>query len=345
MARILLLLLLTFGSTALAAREVVVYTGRSKALVEPLIQRFTAETGIRVRVRYGRDAQLLALLKAEGGRSPADLFWANTPGALLLAERRGLFAQLPKEVLARPSAFVPEKGDFVPLTLRLRTLAYNPQRVDPGILPRSILDLPRLTAFRGRIGWTPGYSSFQDFVSALRAERGETAARDWLRGMKALAPRAYTGNVAMLLNLASGRIDLALTNHYYVYQLKYGGPEGDFEGEDEEEESPPRGELPLALHPFAPGDPGNLALFTGAGVLKTARHPDAARRLLAFLLAPEAQRFAAQRIHEYPVVAKVRTPAYLGPASRALTLAPRVNFAAFGDLEGTLRLLRSLDLF
>lgn len=345
MVRVLLLLLLAFGPITSATSEVVVYSGRSKALVEPLIRRFTAETGIRVRVRYGRDAQLLALLKAEGTRSPADLFWANTPGALVVAERRGLFSQLPAPILARPDAFVPERGDFVPLTLRLRTLAYNPQNVDPRHLPRSILDLPGLTAFRGRIGWTPGYSSFQDFVSALRAEQGEVAARTWLQGMKALSPKAYTGNVPMLLDLASGRIDLALTNHYYVYQLKFGGPEGDFEGEDEEEESPPRGKLPLALHPFAPGDPGNLALFTGAGVLKTARHADAAQRLLTFLLSPEAQRFAAQRIHEYPVVVGVQTPAYLGPASKALELAPRVSFAAFGDLEGTLRLLRSLDLF
>jgi len=44
--------------------------------------------------------------------------------------------------------------------------------------------------------------------------------------MQALNPNSYTSNTPMIRALASGEIDVALTNHYYVYQLKHGGAEG-----------------------------------------------------------------------------------------------------------------------
>ncbi len=327
------------------ADSLVVYSGRAKVLVAPMVRAFEAETGVRVRVRYGTDAQLLLLLAAEGRRSPADVFWANSPGALAQAEARGLLRPLPENLLRRTVRFVPEGGRWVPLSLRLRVLAYREGAVDPGALPGSVLDLPKLARYSGRIGWTPRYSSFVDFVTALRHQKGEKAARDWLLGMKALAPRAYASNTAMLLDLAQGAIDLALTNHYYVYRFRYGGEEGEFEEEEEEEPGPPpAGARKVGLYHFAPGDLGNLALVTGGGVLAFSRNPGAAERFLAFLLSEKAQRLLAETTHEYPVVAGVRLPPRLEPLDRVLNLSPAIDHRALLDLEATLRLLREAGL-
>jgi iron(III) transport system substrate-binding protein len=87
---ILTLIGLTILNLSLAQTQTLtVYSGRGQSLVEPLVKQFERETGIRVQVRYGTDAQILAALQEEGGRSPADVFWGNTSGALGPGRRAG----------------------------------------------------------------------------------------------------------------------------------------------------------------------------------------------------------------------------------------------------------------
>ncbi len=346
MFRIVLALFLGFAGLPALAETLVVYSGRSKVLVEPLVRRFEAETGVRVRVRYGTDAQLLLLLEAEGKRSPADVFWANSPGALVQAEARGLLRPLSFELRSRPARFVPASGGWVPLSLRLRVLAWREGAVDPRALPDRVLELPEVPGFEGRIGWTPRYSSFVDFVTALRHLEGEDAARAWLVGMRAKRPKAYASNTPMLLDLAQGELDLALTNHYYVYRLRYGGEEGEYEEEGEHEEA--REELRVAggigVHHFAPKDAGNLALVTGGGVLATSQRARLAERFLGFMLSGAAQRFFAETVHEYPVVRGVPLPPRLEPLDRVLALSPDLDYRVLLDLDATLELLREVGI-
>ncbi len=333
MHRVILALVFLITAPLAFAEPLVVYSGRSKVLVEPLVRRFEAETGIRVQVRYGKDAQLFQLLLAEGRRSPADVFWANSVGALVRAEEAGLFAPLPEGIRALPARFAPASGRWLPVTFRMRVLA-----VREGVVPEppaSVLDLPARRAYAGRIGWTPRYSSFVDFVTALRAVHGEEAARRWLLGMRALRPRAYTSNVPMLLDLAQGALDLALTNHYYVLRVKFGDLKS----------GPKAPGAPVKIHHFAPGDVGNLALVTGAGVLETARDRARAERFLAFLLSEEAQGFFAFEVNEYPLRPGTPTPAHLLPLEEALRRSFWLDPGAFARIEETLRLLREVGLY
>jgi iron(III) transport system substrate-binding protein len=321
------------------AGPLVVYSGRSEALVEPLLDRFREATGIEVEARYGTDAELLAAMREEGAASPADVYWANTTGALVEAQSAGLLAQLPDSLLERPDAFAPAGGRWVPATVRFRVLAYSPARVDTAALPTSVLDLPGRQQFRGRIGWTPTYSSFQDFVTVLRVLHGDDSTRAWIEGIKALEPRAYPSNTPMLEALVAGEIDVALTNHYYVFRVLQGGGEGAYDPASTDGVS-----APVALHAFATGDAGNLALVTGAGMMETSGRRSAAMRFLSFLLSDTAQSLAAETVHEYPVVGSAPLPAYLLPFDRAMALSPTVDPARMTDLEGTLRILREAEL-
>ena len=322
--------------------ELVVYSGRSKPLVDSLVQVYREQTGVPVSVRYGTDAQLLAALQEEGEQSPADVFWANTAGALTQAGEAGMLVELPSSILERPGSFVPEDGMWTPLTARFRVLAYNSDRVNPDDLPDSVLDLPSLSQYEGRVGWTPAYSSFQDFITAMRKIHGEDTTRTWINEMQTLDPNGYGSNTPMVQAIAAGEVDIALTNHYYVYRLKYGGPEGEFE-HPEVGKKPlvPDEQAPIAMYHFAPGDVGNLALATGAGQLATSDQPDDVRDFLNFLLSEEAQRFAATRVNEYPVVEGVEVPEYMTPVREMLQISPSFNYGELSDLDATLRLLRT----
>ncbi len=61
-----------FAVSVASAEEVNVYSHRQPELIQPLIDAFTAETGIDVNIAYV-DKGMVERLVAEGARSPADL--------------------------------------------------------------------------------------------------------------------------------------------------------------------------------------------------------------------------------------------------------------------------------
>lgn len=318
--------------------ELVIYTGRSQALVEPLVEQYREQTDRSVEVRYGSDAQLLAALAEEGDQSPADVFWANTTGALGNASEEGRLTDLPDDLLDTPDYFVPSSAQWTPLTARFRVLAYNTDQVDPDDLPDSVLDLPEMSDFEGRIGWTPAYSSFQDFVTALRVVHGDDDAESWIADMESnLSPNSYSSNTPLVQALAAEEIDVGLTNHYYVLRLRH----GDAKVDDEDDIDP---EAPVDIHRFENGDVGNLALVTGAGVLETSTNADAAHNFLRFLLDTEAQTFAAETLNEYPVVNGIDVPSYMLPVEEALQTSPEFDLEQLRNIEATLDLLRNEGL-
>lgn len=318
----------TFSCTQESADELVVYSGRSQALVDGLVEQFKEETGVNIKVRYGNDAELLAVLNEEGDKSPADVFWANTTGALANANQNNLLADLPDSLLQIPASYTASSGKWVPVTVRFRVLGYNPNNVDADDLPQSVMDLPNMDEFEGRVGWTPTYSSFYDFITAMRLEEGRDAAMNWLEGMQGLNPKAYPSNTPMVQAIAAGEIDMGLTNHYYILRVK-----------DSEESA-----SSIETHHFGAGDIGNLALVTGAGVLNTSGSTELAHQFLSFLLSEQAQRFAAEAVHEYPVIRNIDVTDIMLGEDQAFELSPDYDYEQLRRLDETLDLLREAGL-
>ena len=320
--------LMLAGSSVAQSGSITLYSGRGKTFVEPIVQRFEKETGIKVNVRYGKDAELVALLRQEGARSPADVFWGNSLGALGELASEGKFVKLGTSLTRNVSGdYLPADRSWLPTTIRFRTLAYNTEKIKPEQLPTSVLDLPKMTSLKGRIGWTVSYPSFQDFLAGMIAQHGEATTKQWLEGMKALQPKDYkTSNVGMLEAMRSGEIDVGLTNHYYIQRVS-------------------RLNYPIDTYFFKAGDIGNLGNATGAALLKTSKNRAAALRFLQALTGKDAQTFFLSVNFEYPVVGNIIQPSTMLPYNDVVKRSPRVDPAVLPkNIEKAQKLLREVGL-
>jgi iron(III) transport system substrate-binding protein len=299
-----------------------VYSGRSESIVGPIIDAFSAATGIDVETRYGETAELAAILLEEGDRSPADVFFAQDAGALGAVAAAGLLSPLSEEVLARvPERYRDAESLWVGVSGRARTIVYT--TAGEVALPDSILGFTD-PGWSGRIGWVPGNGSFQAFVTALRVALGEEAARDWLLGILANDPVAYPNNAAAVEGVAAGEVDVAFVNHYYLLQLIAQHGEA----------------YPVAQTFPAGGDVGALVNVAGLGRLATSDQPVAADAFIDFMLSEEAQRYFGEATFEYPLIEGVAADERL-PALDTLE-GPDIDLADLADLQGTVELLRDV---
>lgn len=303
-----------------------VYSGRTESLVSPLIERFSEETGIEVDVRYGDTNDLALLIGTEGGDSPADVYWGQSPGATAYLAGRDLLAPLPEETLGAVAAgFEDPDGEWVGVSGRERTLVYNADLVEESELPGSVLDLTD-ERFRGRVALAPSNGSFQDFVTAMRAIRGEQAAEDWLRGMAANDVATYANNNAIVEAVGRGEVEMGLVNHYYNYRFL--------------EEDP---SLPSRNHQFADGDIGNLIIPSSVSVLASSDQAEDARAFVDFLLSEESQRYFADETFEYPLARGV-PPAEGVPPLASLDPPEGERADELGDIETTGKMIAEAGL-
>jgi iron(III) transport system substrate-binding protein len=217
----LLGLAVVVGSSALTAcggddsGRLTIYSGRTKELVDPLLQKFSQESGIKIDVKYGDSAQLATLIATEGDKSPADVFFSQTPSGLKFIDEQGLLTALPQSTLDRvASTDRAADGDWVATSGRVRIVAYNPDSVAGTELPSGVADLTG-PAWTGAVGISPTNGSFIEFMATFAAIEGEAAAKDFLAGLKANGVKTYANNVAIIDAITRGEIKVGLINHYY----------------------------------------------------------------------------------------------------------------------------------
>jgi iron(III) transport system substrate-binding protein len=299
-----------------------IYSGRNEELVGPLMEQFTAATGIEVEVRYGDTAELAATILEEGGNTPADVYFGQDAGALGALADEGVLATLADGSLDLvEERFRATGGEWVGVSGRARVIAYNTDALSEDEVPGSVLDLTD-EEWSGRVGWAPTNGSFQAFVTAMRVELGDEATGEWLEGMIANDVQVYEKNTAIVEAVGRGEIDLGLVNHYYIYQFNQEDPD-----------------FPVANAFLDGGDVGALVNVAGAGVLSATDQPDAAEQFVDFLLSTEAQEYFRTETFEYPLVSGIEADETLPPIEEIET--PELDLGDIDDLQGTLELLRT----
>ena len=265
-------------------------------------------------VRRGSSSALANTLVAESerGGARADLFWSTDTSSLGQVVDRGLTHAVPEELRQRLEPNF-RFEQIAPISGRVRTVAYNTDRLTAADIPTDIMALPDsgLT-----VGWAPAYGAFQSFITAMRLLEGDEATVAWLEAMKPNT-REYAGELGAVLATAQGEVDVALANHYYTLRLKSGQPDASVD---------------LA---FTKGDAGSLVNASGVTILNPSQ---TAHDFIRYLLSREVQSYLAREAYEIPLVPGVPVPDNLPSLDRIQP--PSVDLTQLGDLQPTLKLMR-----
>lgn len=279
------------ASVAHAADELVIYSARNEQLIKPLFDAYAAETGTKIRFITDKEGPLLERLKAEGANTPADMLITVDAGNLWLAAKEGVLAKLDSATLKAnvPAHLRDPDGQWYGLSIRARTIVYNPKRVKPAELS-TYEDLAG-PEWKGRLCLRTSKKVYnQSLIAMMIARLGEERTEKIVRGWVAnLATDVFPDDTKEMEAIAAGQCDVGIVNTYYYGRLMKKKPE-----------------LPLALFWPNQKDRGVHVNVSGAGVTKHAKHRVAAVKLLEWLSSEKAQNLFADADMEYPVNPKVK---------------------------------------
>jgi iron(III) transport system substrate-binding protein len=310
------------GSDEPASEGITLYSGRIPAAIGPAVDMYEAQADRDVQVRFAETADLAATLVEEGDASPADVFFAQEPGAIAAVAEAGLLAKLPEDILERvPARFRDPEGRWVGVTGRARVVAYNRDVVEESELPPSPFGLTA-PKWKDKVGWSPASSSMQEYVTALRAKYGDDRTKEWLEGMVDNGAVSFPDNVTIRDAIAKGEIDVGLINHYYVAQAI--GEEGP--------------DYPVGVY-FPPGGLGSLMLLTSVGVLESSDRKPEAFAFVRSLLSPKSQAFFTSSSKEYPLAKGVRRDPSLTVPIGQIPVSDS-SLVDLTELQGTIELMK-----
>ncbi|MFV0283790.1 MAG: Fe(3+) ABC transporter substrate-binding protein [Castellaniella sp.] len=293
------------AGTAFAA-EVNLYTTREPKLVEPLLEAFTKDTGIKVNTVFVKDG-LLERVRAEGKQSPADVLMTVDIGNLLDLVDGGVTQPVDSAKLkaAIPANLRAADDQWFSLSLRDR-VAYVAKDLDIKTFQYEDLADPR---WNNKVCIRSGQHPYNTaLIAALIAHDGAEATEKWLRGVKAnLARPATGGDRDVARDILGGICDIGIANAYYVGRMRNAA-----EGSDNRR----WGDAIRVIRPTFKNAPGTHVNVSGAAVARHAPNRDNAVGLLEYLVSDKAQSLYAQANYEYPVKAGVEldpTVASFGP--------------------------------
>jgi iron(III) transport system substrate-binding protein len=305
----------TFTSSFAHAQELNVYSSREPALLKPVLDAFTRDTGIKVNVVFAQNG-LEERVLAEGANSPADLLLSVDVSRLVQAQEMGITQPMTSAVLTEkvPANLRDASGNWFSATLRARVFYVAKDRVKDTAISYEDLADPR---WRGKVCSRDGQNAYNTSLFAhVIARLGPAKAEDWLRGVKAnLAKKPSGGDRDVAKDIASGQCDIGIANTYY-YGLML-NRETDRKAWAEA--------VRIVLPTFKDG--GTHVNISGFALAKHAPNRANAVRLAEWLVGDAAQALYARQNFEHPVRA-------------GIDLDPTVR--SFGDLNADVTPLKDI---
>jgi iron(III) transport system substrate-binding protein len=284
---------LTTASFSISAEEVNIYSFRQAFLIEPIMQKFTQETGIKVNILFAKKG-LIERVKREGELSPADLVLTTDISRLIKLTSQNLTQAVNSDLLNKniPSQYRDPKNEWFALTTRVRNIYSSADRVGPIDVTYQDLATP---AFKGKVCTRSGKHPYNiSLVASVIAHDGEANAKVWLKGLKANLARKPQGNDrAQVKAVKDGLCDYALGNNYYLGKMLA---------------NPKQVSWAEAVSINFPNQntTGSHVNVSGVVLAKYAPNKENAVKLMEFLSDDVAQKMYAEVNYEYPVKVSVQ---------------------------------------
>ena len=292
-----------------APRQLVIASSWDRASTEALVAGFASasDTEVTFDVVEGE-----ALAEALASDVAADILLFDDPAAINQFDQDGLLEPIPSGTTsAVASRFLPASKSWVPLSARVSTMVYNPNRVDAGTLPVSVSEItnPR---WRARFGLAPASASVLSIVAAMIEIDGQAVAERWLATVISNRANIYDTDAEVVQAIIDGDIDAGIADH------------GDLHVALRDSDS----DLPLANHwfgetegydPDASGDPGAALRLSGAAIVEGTENLEAVIEFIDFLLSPDGQQGIVSLTNSYPIVAGIDALSGLRPLDQIQT--------------------------
>lgn len=273
-----------------AVADVNIYTTRQPELIQPVMDAFTAETGIAVNLAFVDDG-LVERLRAEGARSPADLVMTVDIANLKQIVDAGVVQSVESDVLtaAVPEALRDPDNQWFGLTTRARIVYASKDRVADGEVT-TYEDLAS-DKWKGRICTRSGLHNYNlALMAGVIANNSEEAATEWAMGVHDNLARKPEGNDrAQVKAIWAGQCDISLGNTYYMGKMLAN-----------EEQTEWANAVDIIFPTFENG--GTHVNVSGVAMTSAAPNQEEALQLMEFLVSPTAQSIYAELNFEYPVL-------------------------------------------
>lgn len=278
------------GPNAVSAAEVNVYSYREPQLVQPLLDAFTAKTGIKTNFVFAKDG-LIERMAAEAANSPVDVLLTNEFGLLTLAKDKGVTQPIASPAIAAdiPPKYRDPEGHWIGLTGRARVVYAAKERVKQDTITLEELAEPK---WRGRVCIRSGQYTYNTALFAsLILHKGAAWTEQWLKGLKEnLAQKPTGGDRDVAKAIHAGKCDVGIANTYYLGALANSATA----------EHRAWAASIKVLFPNS-ADRGTHMNITGASLARHAPHKASGLALLEFLASDQAQALYASANHEYPL--------------------------------------------
>lgn len=268
--------------------ELTIYTSRQPQLLEPIIEDFFQDTGIKVNLLSGNAQELMERIDIEGENSPADIFMTVDAGVLWQATERKIFSETNSDILKKniPEYLRDPSNQWFGFSKRARTIVYSSDKFsDNDFSSYEALSDPK---WAGKLCLRTSKKVYNrslmaSMIDAYGYDEAKAVVLGWVSN---LATEVFSNDTNALKAVSSGQCGVTIVNTYYLARLlddpKYHN---------------------LSLFWANQGDRGVHVNISGAGVVKTSKNKANAVKLLEYLSSMKAQDFYASANKEYPVLA------------------------------------------
>ncbi len=296
--KFLITLIVFFYVENIFAKEINIYSHRQPFLINPFLEIFTKETGIKTNVVYSKKG-LAQRLKSEGENSPADVILTVDIGRLYIYEDLDLLASIKSEKLISniPVYLRSPNNSWFGLSKRARVIVVNKKRIKSNEIMR-LEDLAD-DQWKGKICSRPGSHVYnRGIMASILAAHGEEKAEEWAKKLvENLARRPQGNDRSQVKAIYEGECDIAIINNYYFGKLKFS---------DDPEQRKWAESVRLIFPNQGLNDRGAHVNISGGGIAKYSKNKKEAQALLEFLSSEKAQKLYGEINFEYPVNPNVK---------------------------------------